>query len=206
MSVLEIQCLPAMSPAPVEETLPAPAAGPRQWFHSQIQPHEPQLRGYLRSRFSSLPDVDDVIQETYLRLMRASATQSIRSTRAFLFITARNLALDLLRRKRVARLDEGATFAAVSLIADERPHPSELACRGHELQLLREAIANLPPRCRQVLELYRFQGLSHREIAGQLGISRRTVEHHVARALRLCATYLASRGFPDRVGSVSEEA
>ncbi|ORE87324.1 ECF sigma factor [Oceanococcus atlanticus] len=53
------------------------------------------------------------------------------------------------------------------------------------LDVLR-AIADLPPRCREVFVLYRFKSLSQAQIAEQLGISRNMVERHVMRAMRSC--------------------
>ena len=69
---------------------------------------------------------------------------------------------------------------------------------AQELELLKEAIELLPLRCRQVLKLRKIYGLSHREIAAQLGISERTVNVHLGMGLRRCATYFRakSEAFP----------
>ena len=74
-----------------------------RWFTEQVQPHDANLRGYLRGSFPAMDEVDDVVQESYLRLWKARAVQPIKSGKAFLFRVARNLALDLLRRRRLRR-------------------------------------------------------------------------------------------------------
>jgi RNA polymerase sigma-70 factor (ECF subfamily) len=52
------------------------------------------------------------------------------------------------------------------------------------LALLRGAIDELPPRCREVFVLHKLDGLSHADVADRLGISRNMVEKHVIRAMR----------------------
>jgi len=73
-----------------------------RWFSEEVLPHDPQLKAYLRGAFPSVRDVEDVVQESYLRVWCARATQPIQSTRAFLFRVARNLALDFVRHERAS--------------------------------------------------------------------------------------------------------
>ena len=84
--------IPAVAP-PVDSD-PATSAN---WFVTEVQPHRPALRAWLLARFPTLPDVDDLVQETFARFLRARDASPIRSTRALLFATARNLALDAVR-------------------------------------------------------------------------------------------------------------
>src|SRR5438132_9672112 len=71
-----------------------------RWFSEEIQPHEPALRAYLRARFPTLQDIDDQIQETYARLFRARKSGRRGLNRGYLFVVARNAALDIFRRKQ----------------------------------------------------------------------------------------------------------
>lgn len=71
-----------------------------RWFSEQVQPHEPALRAYLSKRFPSLPDHDDLVQETYARLLRHSDPLRLTHPRAYLFVTARNAAVDFFRRRQ----------------------------------------------------------------------------------------------------------
>src|SRR5438045_4860523 len=75
------------------------------WFVSEMQPHRSALRAWLLARFPTLGDVDDVVQESFARVLRAREAGPIRSTRALLFATARNLALDTVRRDRVVQFE-----------------------------------------------------------------------------------------------------
>lgn len=164
-----------------------------RWFVEEVQPHEPTLRAYLRHNFPGLTDVDDVVQESYLRLLRARVDGKLRSARGFLFTAARNLALDVFRRRRAAPFEvnvNGAQF----LVPECGISASESVCREQELGLLAEAIESLPRRCRQVLKLRKIYGLSHREIAEHLEISERTVNVHLSLGVRRCATFLRRRG------------
>jgi len=61
-----------------------------RWFEEQVQPQGAQLKSYLRGSFPSIEDVDDIVQESYLRIWKARAAQPIESARAFLFRVARN--------------------------------------------------------------------------------------------------------------------
>lgn len=170
-----------------------PAAAEAQWFSEAIRPHERELRAYLRGRFPSLPDVDDLVQETYARVWRARAERREALTRAYLFVVARNVALDLLRRERVVAVERVAEMDGLSLI-EERPDAAETLSREQELALLDEAVQALPPRCREILTLRRIEGLSHRAIAERLGIAEATVNAQLAIGLVRCRQYLCARG------------
>lgn len=65
-----------------------------RWFVEEVQPHESSLRSYLRCMFPSLPDIDDLVQESYARLIRAREAGRVSYVKAFPFTTARNAALD----------------------------------------------------------------------------------------------------------------
>jgi RNA polymerase sigma-70 factor (ECF subfamily) len=59
------------------------------------------LRAWLRNHFKSENDIDDLLQETYLRLLKAKEQSDVTSPKAFIFTVARNLALDRLRHREV---------------------------------------------------------------------------------------------------------
>lgn len=164
-----------------------------RWFAEEVQPHEPMLRGWIRSRFPFISDVDDLIQESYARLIRAHAHGGVQNPRNYLFTTARNVALDLFRHEKVLRVESIEENASMSVL-EETANVAETVSRNQELQLLREAMEALPDRCQQVFTLRKLYGLSHREIATQLGISERTVEAQIDKAMRRCEEFLRSRG------------
>lgn len=158
-----------------------------------MQPHESELRAYLRRKFPSLFDLDDLIQETYVRLFRAKREGRVAEARPYLFATARNTACDLFRRSKIISISALAEIDGLSVV-EERAPVSEALDHEHELAILTEAIAALPDRCRQVLTLCKLYGLSHREVAQQLGISEHTVNAQIALGVMRCRKFLSSRG------------
>ena len=72
--------------------MPSPEQDQARWFAENVLPHEPALRAWLHSRFPSQIDVDDVVQESFVRLLRVQETGPVANPRAFLFISARNYA------------------------------------------------------------------------------------------------------------------
>lgn len=85
--------------------MPPPDSELGRWFSEHVLPHEPMLRAWLRQRFERQVDIDDIVQEAYVRIVRARETSAFTAPKAFLFATARNLALDRLRRHEVSRTD-----------------------------------------------------------------------------------------------------
>lgn len=152
-----------------------------------------QLKAYLRGSFPSIRDVDDIAQESYLRVWRARATQSIRSAKGFLFQIARHVATDVLRRDLVSPI-KGVTDLAALSVFDGKPDAAEVACSREEIALLADAIDALPARCRQVFILRKIQRIPQKEIAGRLGISEQTVQVLVLRGMKRCEKFFACRG------------
>ena len=134
------------------------------------------------------------MQETYARLLALSPERrgAVRSWRAFLFATARNVALDHLRRREIVSLDALPETHGADVVwrGGEEGRPDEVVNLAQERRLLAQVIASLPERCRQVLTLRKIHGLSQKEIALRLGIAEHTVEKHVSHGVRLCAARL----------------
>lgn len=175
-----------------------------RWFNQEVLPHENLLRAYLRRKFPALTDVDDVVQESYLKVVRARLEGRLESARGFLFTVARNIALDGFRRRGKFATTDLVTVDE-SRVLEEKPGVAESVCRNQELALLIDAIESLPLRCRQVLKLRKIYGLSHKEIAAQLGIAERTVNVQVGLGVRRCAEYLEAKGVTVGGKSASRE-
>ena len=185
-----------MSPANPDACTPScllAPAGEARWFAEQIRPHELELRAYLRGRFPMIHEVDDLVQETYARLVSARAAGHATLTRAYMFVVARNLALDLIRRRRTVSIEFLGNVEELSVV-EERPDAAEVLSHEQELALLADAMRALPPRCREILRLRRIEGLSHRAIAERLGIAEGTVNAQLAIGVMRCRRYLCAQG------------
>ena len=115
------------------------------------------LRAWLQGHFSKAGDVDDIVQEAYVRMLEARRSREIVSPRAFLFATARNLALGRLRHLKV-EADFALAEAAAPDVSDAGADVAQAVARAQELELLTQAIQSLPTRCRQVITLRRIYG------------------------------------------------
>lgn len=162
------------------------------WFAREVQPHEGMLRGYLMG-LARPADIDDLVQESYLRVLRLREQGRMRSPRGLLFTVARNAAHDLFRR-RGRRPTSPITENEFASVLDETPGAAEVVSRGQEIALLADAIEALPERCRAVFLLRQFENLSQRDIAQKLGIAEHTVESQLTKALRRCEDYFAACG------------
>lgn len=157
----------------------------------------PKLRRYVRRLLNATndaADVDDVVQETYVRAYAAKRTQKLTHATAYLFRVARNLSFKARIRQQSAVLKLVEDFAAEGIIDDVVPQHEQLH-QKRRLTVFYEAVSRLPPQCRQVFVLRQIDGLSHQEISRRLGISTSTVEKHLAKGLRLCANFMRDLGY-----------
>jgi RNA polymerase sigma factor (sigma-70 family) len=164
-----------------------------RWFRDEVQPHENNMKLFLRHRFPRLRDVDDVVHDTYLKLIREKAAGNVSSVRGFLFTSLRNAAYDFFRRKK-SHGEVPIADSAVDTLPLEERDGAESAVFNEELQLAAEAVEALPVRCREVMKLRKVYGMSYREIADQLGIEESTVSNQLMKGYKLCREYLARRG------------
>jgi len=158
---------------------------------SMVLAHERDLRAFLSHCLPQRDDVSDVVQETYTRLLALSPERrkAVRSWRAFLFTTARNVAMDHLRWPASVSLDALPEIDGADVVTQggEEQTPDEIVNLTQEQDLLARVIASLPEKCREVLTLRKIHGLSQKEIAQRLGIAEHTVEKHISYGVRLCA-------------------
>lgn len=149
------------------------------------------LRAYLSRVTGSAALADDLLQDTYYRFLRARSNyESEAHRRNALFRIASNLVRDHYRRRRgepplVTTANEGA-------LAD--PFDAGRTERGTDL---RQAMAQLGPRDRELLWLAYVQGSSHREIADSLGLKTGSIKLLLFRARRRLADLLRGHGHAD---------
>jgi RNA polymerase sigma-70 factor (ECF subfamily) len=152
--------------------------------------HEGVLR-YLRKRVGS-DAASDLAQECFVRLLRSGALEGLDNPRAYLFRIARNLLIDRARR---AIREHGIHYP----FDDGRDAcvPAEQAWRIEAMDVQRayqQALRKLPDKARRVFMMHRLHHLTYQQIAEQLGISTKTVEYHMSRALARCRRAIAAQG------------
>ena len=145
--------------------------------------HNESLVRFLAARLNSVQEAKDVAQEAYVRLLSLDDSGAVSFLRAFLFKTAANLAVDRLRSRTRQRQ---AMSAGLCDELREASTPDHEAAQVEEAAIVRQLIAELPPKCRQVFLLHRVQGEDFPEIAKQMQLSERMVRHYVLRATLYC--------------------
>jgi RNA polymerase sigma-70 factor (ECF subfamily) len=148
-----------------------------------------KLRRLLRSRGRSPDDIDDLMQEAFLRLQVYCRKHVVQHEEAFLVRTVLNLSAEQGRRARRAVFST-AEEDLLNVI-DTSPDADEILAGQQRLQRLMLGLQRLPPRSREVFLLHRSDGLSYVEIATQLGISISMVEKHIARAAFFLRDWMA---------------
>jgi RNA polymerase sigma-70 factor (ECF subfamily) len=150
------------------------------------------LRSYLIAILKSPADAEDVMQDAFLRLHRCDHLAEYDNPRAVLYKTAHRLALNLIRKRRSNVLDRAtpAEDHVVQAPSPEKSAEEELIASEQEA-VYSEALDQLSPRCRQVIELRTVSELSFKEISDTLGLSVSTLEKHLVRGKRRCAEIVA---------------
>jgi RNA polymerase sigma-70 factor (ECF subfamily) len=142
--------------------------------------HNAALLRFAAAKLGSEQEARDVAQEAYVRLLQLDRPETISYLRAFLFKIASNLAMDRLRARR--RMPPAPAVTDEDLVAfDLSP---ERQCAGQEMvAVLKQALEELPVKCRDIFVLHRVEGLSRAEIAIRMGLGERMVRLYMARAL-----------------------
>jgi len=156
----------------------------RDIFNDYYQPLCHLSTYYLEDR----EEAKGVVQEAFVKLWEARHELNPDSNlRNFLFTLVKNSCLNILKRRqillkhheRIKEIEIRYQYESLSRINDEYLEFNELQ------EKLSAAIENLPGQCRVVFELSRFGELKNREIAEKLGVTQKTVEAHLTKALKI---------------------
>lgn len=152
-----------------------------------------RLKRYIASLLRRADDVEDIVQESFLKVLEAGSKGEIRYEAAYLYRTARNLSLNRLTRKS-GRAMESIEDLADSDVLIQTAGLEEEVMGQQRFEAFCRAAAVLPEQCRRVLILRKVYGLSQLEVAERLGISPSTVEKHLAKGLLRCSEYMENHG------------
>lgn len=176
-----------------------------QWLATYVLPREAGLRAWLRKARHADFDIDDIVQETYARLVQVDDVSAVTNVRAYLYRTAHSVVVDRLRRKQIV------SFAAHTEIHDLAAAIDELTPEDHaggrnELRLLMGILGELPAKTQRIFMLSRVQGFSIRDVSHRTDIPVSTVEKHVAKAMAHILSRIADGGLSERTASMNERA
>lgn len=166
----------------------------KHWQHRVAESDEAalkELHGHFCNRLFQLamtivrsrPMAEEIVEDVFIKIweqrMQLSAIENLSS---YLYILARNISLDYLRKA------SGKTFynieeSSLPLLLAEA-NPEELMISAEIIKKINLAINELPPKCRLIFKLVKVDGLKHREVAGLLNLSVKTVESQMAIALK----------------------
>ena len=130
-------------------------------------------------------DAEDLLHSAWLRLERYKAQHTVENPQAFLVRTAVNIGIDDSRHDRLLPQERGDHAE----IASDAPLQDEVIVARARLERVKEGLAKLTPRTREVFLMHRIDGMKYREIAQALGISQSAVEKHIARAALFLAEW-----------------
>lgn len=137
-------------------------------------------------------DVDDILQETFIRVLNSDAKQEIKSPKGYLFVVSRNLVL----KKLTQQSKEIDTEIDDALLESDTDNTVEKALyQKLKFERFIEVLNSLPEKNRRAILLRKLYCLSHKEIANKMNISISSVEKNIAQGLKQCKKSLYSQGY-----------
>ncbi|MNZ16298.1 putative RNA polymerase sigma factor FecI [compost metagenome] len=144
---------------------------------------------FLTGRTGCRATADDLLQETWLKLHHLQLGDSVDNPLGYLRRMVVNLAIDD-ARANARRLLDPMEIEMLLEVPDEAPNAEQVTSDQQQLQRLAEVLEELPQRRRELFLAARVEGLPHKDLAQRFGVSLRTVELEVRRALDHCALRL----------------
>ncbi len=142
-----------------------------------------RLKQFAYSILRSKEEAEELVSDIFIRIWeKRSQLTSIESPLLYFYTTAKNLAINRLnkQKRQVPHSPEGWQVQLQSIYFD----PEQLLLTEEMMQKIRQAINDLPPRCRLIFKLIKEDGLKYKEVAELLELSAKTIEAQMAIALR----------------------
>lgn len=160
----------------------------RELYDALWQPLYVRVYTILRDKQQS----EDIVQEVWIDLWQRKDQIANENIEAFLFRAVRFKAYNQYRNSSKRREILQNIFASTTIARVNDVEESIFLQETTEAIL--KSVDALPPKCKKVFELSRFEGLKNKEISQKLGISQRTVENHISNALKKLRTEIATLG------------
>lgn len=159
-------------------------------LHTLYRDHHGWLRGWLRQRLNNSADAADLAQDTFVRVLVARSAAQVTEPRRYLSTIARGLVIDLYRRRS---LERAYLEAVAALPIPEQPSLEEQALLFEALLELDRLLDGLGAKVKQAFLFSQLDGLTYPQIAERLGVSLRTVNNYMAKAMEHCCLMLLER-------------
>ena len=159
-----------------------------------------------REAFRYIPDRDeceDIVQETFISMWNNEKDALPENEfAAYMVSSVKNRCISFLRKRRIdtVSMDDGAISLSMNHLDDTDDDEEQTKDETRE-KALEDALSMLPPKCREVFLLSKLRGMKYREIAEETGISEKTVENHMGKAIRILREYVAAH--PDLLAIVT---
>ncbi len=151
-------------------------------FTNLYQRHFGELRSFILKRVGCCELASELTNETFIRILDYKSPEPIKNQRAFLYRIAGNLAIDH-HRSNWTRAEYIDDFCESEYSVTDLYDPARVVCARQTLDRLRLAVEGLPPQCQRAFIMFKFDGLSHAEIAAEFGVTINAVEKLLIRAL-----------------------
>jgi RNA polymerase sigma-70 factor (ECF subfamily) len=169
-------------------------AGDERGLEMIFRTYVTSLCAFANSYLESRDEAEEIVQDLFFRLWEHRLTIEMpRGLRPYLYSAVRNRALNVLRSRRIEHSlhERLLRDEAVRVGTEDSPVPEGTLAAKDLAEALDRAVAEMPPRCREVFALLRYRHLSYAETAAVLAISPKTVEIHMSRALAFLRQRLA---------------
>lgn len=160
----------------------------QEWFCSQVLPLERALTAFIRRNWRETSEVTDLRQEVYERALIGAQSGLPHHTSGYLYTIARNHIANRARRAKIVSFDLVADFNSGSHFGTFEPEPALIA--RDELRRAMRGLEQLPPRCREVVQLRKLEGLTTKEVAERMGVGVDTVEKQLTLGVRALADFM----------------
>lgn len=160
----------------------------------------PALLRFAFRFFSKPQEVEDVVQEAFIKVIEMNDRRDIEHPRSYMFQTVKNLSLKQLDKAEHRLTDTVGDFSAETVSIETASLEEQFESR-QKFELFCRAVRRLPVKCQRVYILRRVYGFSQKEIAERLDISLKTVEAHLGKAIVRCTDFMESQGYENMGGN-----
>ncbi len=157
--------------------------GDEQVFETIFRTYYERLCNYANTILNDMDEAEEMVQSAFLTVWEKHDTLEIHtSVKSYLYRAVHNSCLNRVKHYKVRKTYGDSVKNQTELLHDDASQD----LIGSELDaIVANAIDSLPDQCRLVFKLSRFENLTYAEIAEQLGISQKTVENHMVKALKV---------------------